>query len=169
MTDSPSPDEHPVLCHVDIVVDTNIWIHAGNPGVDKYTEAQRFVLALYGSETILCFDVGAANNEATNRSKILSEYKERVGGSGVGQQILSALLQSGRWASVSSTVTNAQRQIINQNVPDASDRVFAKVATNSDSRALISHDEAAFHANCKKALAKKCGVAVQSCSEVLAA
>ena len=157
-----------ILSEVDMVVDTNVWMHASNPEVDTFKAALDFVVVLLRSSTVLCFDIGASLNEAGNRSRILSEYRAQVKGTGVGTKILEALLQSERWVNVSDKVTDAERKVINQYVHDVSDRVFARVATNSESHSLISHDTRAFHKECKTQLRKKCGVQVSSCSEVLA-
>ena len=167
-----SPDqirqEGITLSEIDVVVDTNIWLHANNPTVDTFAAALEFVRTLLRSSTVLCFDTGVSLTEACNRSRILSEYLAQIKGSGVGKKILEELLQSGRWTDVSGKVTNAQRKVIDQNVPDKRDRVFAKVATNSKSQSLISHDKKAFRTKCKAQLQQKCGVRVSTCSEVLA-
>ena len=100
-----SPDqirqEGITLSEIDVVVDTNIWLHANNPTVDTFAAALEFVRTLLRSSTVLCFDTGVSLTEACNRSRILSEYLAQIKGSGVGKKILEELLQSGRWTDVS--------------------------------------------------------------------
>lgn len=153
----------------DIVVDTNIWIHAGNPGVDEYEDALRFVIALKASRVAICFESGASPSEAKNESKILSEYYAQVQGSGVGRQVLTYMLANSRWTTVDPKVPHDQHRAINRNVNDPSDRIFARVATKSAGKRLVTHDKRAFPPKCKKALRKACNVSVQSCAETLVA
>ena len=162
------PEKGLTLDLEDIVVDTNIWMHASNPDVDTFIDALEFVLSLKRSPTLLCFDTGASINEAENRSKILSEYRAHIGDSGVGSHVLAHLLNSGRWTDIDPKVVSSQRKVILQNIPDSSDHIFAKVATNSKCRSLISHDYTAFHQKCKAALKAACKVRVLTCSEILA-
>jgi len=157
-----------MLQSADVVIDTNVLVHANNPELDKFESATKFVKAILDSAVLICLDSGASASEAESASRILSEYWSHVRGRGLGSILLEAMLSRKLWTSVDiSNLPQAYRKLFNQNIPDSTDRVFAKVASNSISKLLVSHDGHAFSDSCKKILATKCGISVQSCAEYL--
>ncbi len=124
----------------DVVVDTNVWAHADNPTEARQADAVGFLNQLLGSDTKLCVDPGFSLDEAQNRSKIGSEYLTHLSALPVASAILAALANSGRVSFVATSVPTPIRRIINRTVHDPSDRIFVKVAHNSESQVLCSHD-----------------------------
>ena len=150
----------------DIVLDTNVLVHSNSPNSDKFDAAVELVGDLMDSRTSICFDEGAHPKEANSRSRILSEYWKNVPGNSLAGQLLARLFQTQRWRNVSSTIQERHARVINQNVPDRSDRVFARVAMNSLEKRLVTHDSTAFHGPCKRKLKSKCDIVVCAASEV---
>lgn len=129
----------------DVVVDTNIFMHAGD-GRDAtlQTSAIDFIEKLISASTLLCVDEGYSINEAENTSYIWSEYLRQIQESTVGRSAIAFLAQSGRLSEVSRDVPEQVARVIRRVVRDRTDRVFVQVAMNSNERVLVSHDERAF-------------------------
>lgn len=153
---------------VDIVVDTNVFVHSHNSASKRYPEALQFLLDLRESVTVLCFDAEASPDESLNTSRILTEYRTRIPGHSTAAKIVSQILQSTeRWRSVSDHVpVGPERSCITKEVRDGRDRLLARVALNTSERVLVTHDDRAFPARTCKLLSKTCGMAVLTAGEV---
>lgn len=149
----------------DIVLDTNVLMHCDNPTEIRCENARALVKALVESKTSLCVDEGFSRLEADNRSRIGSEYLEKLKSGSLGNALVARLAQTGRIAFVSTTVTNRIRRIVTRYVTDKSDRVFAKVAANSVERVLVSHDFAAFSNNVRSTLKRDAQITVEAAAE----
>ena len=128
----------------DFTVDTNVLMHASNPGEPLCENAAKFLIRVRAAKTLLCVDEGFSLNEADNRSHIGSEYLTKLHIGTIGHALIAELARIGRLAVVSRTVPQAMARKINQTVSDKSDRVFARVAHNSQDKTLVSHDFVAF-------------------------
>lgn len=63
----------------DVVVDTNVWVHASNPGEQRFEAALEFLeKLLYSASILLCVDEGFSLDEASNRSLIGREYLDNI-------------------------------------------------------------------------------------------
>jgi hypothetical protein len=124
----------------DVVVDTNVWAHADNPNEPRQTDAIAFLTDLLGGTTEVCVDPGFSLVESENRSKIGSEYLAHLSALPFASATLATLSNSGRVSFVSTAVPDRVRRIINRVICDSSDRVFVKVAHNTNSGVLCSHD-----------------------------
>lgn len=144
----------------DIVVDTNVLVHAANAANEHYDASVALLRAVIDSDTQLCFELGAAAVEAANRSRILSEYWEYVPSSSFPAIVLATLLQRGQWHCVVHQVPDGVRRCINQHVFDPTDRIFARVAHNSIEHVLVTHDGAAFPPGSCDVLRRHCGLTV---------
>jgi predicted nucleic acid-binding protein len=152
----------------DIVIDTNVFVHANNPdNVDRQRESLTFLEAMCASATFLCVDEGFDYlEEAKNRSRIASEYLRHVRAGMYGHYLLQFLARSGRIAFVAGRVPKPISRKIQQKVPNRGDCMFVKVAHNSQGRALVSHDERDFSKRIRKVLKDELGV---TCVEAHAA
>ena len=90
-------------------------------------------------------------NESENGSLIGSEYLRHLAMCPLDSAALARLASTSRIAEVSSQVPDDVRKRINQMVHDPSDRVFVKVANNSSSGLLCSHDFRHFPVAMRKA------------------
>lgn len=145
----------------DIVIDTNVFVHANNPDdAERQKQSLTFLEAMRASATCLCVDEGFDYlNEAQNRSRIASEYLQHVRAGMYGQYLLQLLAASGRIAIVAARVPKQVSRKIRQKIPNRGDCMFVRVAHNSQGRALVSHDESDFPKHIRKVLKEELGVA----------
>jgi hypothetical protein len=151
----------------DIVVDTNVFVHASNPGVTYYSEANSLVTSLEGSSTSLCVDEGFDLEPTHNRSLIGCEYITHLHFGMPAYALVYQLAHTGRIRIVPRCVTAAIGRKINQIIAIPRDRTFLKVAINSHDHFLCSHDFRHF-SNCKRVKVKNVfDVRVKTAGETL--
>jgi len=153
----------------DIVVDTNVLVHASNPAVALHEAALLFVTALTTSKSMLCVDEGFDIREANNRSLIASEYRQHLIVGMVGYSVIVALASSGRVKQVAKAVNAATRNRVRKLVPrKPRDRTFIHVAINSTEHVVVSHDFDDFSADVRRQLQRDIGVHVIDAGESVA-
>lgn len=138
----------------DIVIDTNVWAHAGNAQEPRQSSAIALIEALLATATLVCVDSGFDAVESRNRSQIWSEYLARIPEATLGRLALANLLQAGRIREVARQVNPHAARKIRNAVHDPTDRVFVKVALNTVEQVLVSHDTAAFTPSAKLQLSE---------------
>jgi len=127
---------------VDIVVDTNVFLHAENSQESRRAQAAGLLLALQNKTctTLLCVDEGFDLEEAKNRSQIGSEYLKHLRHGTLAFAVVVHLLGSLRIKQVRRGVpSNVSRRIIQQGVTGV-DRTFIQVTYNSRDKTLACHD-----------------------------
>jgi len=124
----------------DIVVDTNVFVHASNPVVTYCAEAKILLTALKNGTTLLCIDEGYNEDPARNQSLIGGEYQENIKPIMLAHAIIAELASTLRIKQVPKRVQPAIAKKINQNIPIPRDKTFLKVAINSENHFLCSHD-----------------------------
>lgn len=126
---------------VDIVIDTNVFMHsADNRQFGFQKPARRLLDLLKKCDTKLCVDPGFHPDPARNRSYIGHEYFEHIRFVHPAFAVIVLLGRAGRIVETSKSVERRAQKIIRQLVTDKTDRVFVKVTFNSQSRTLVSHD-----------------------------
>ena len=148
----------------DVVVDTNVFVHSDNPGVDEFESSLRFMNRLLESLVALCIDDGFNVDESKNRSLIGNEYFKHIKGT-LAKSVLAHLAQNQRIKVVGKSVEHSQRKLILQSVSNKRDRNFLFVALNSSSKHLVSHDFRDFNKSKRKFINKKVGVIFATASE----
>jgi predicted nucleic acid-binding protein len=136
----------------DIVIDTNVLLHASDTRQEFHGDCLQFLTFMIECETKICLDNGWHPVEAKNRSKIMSEYLRFVQHGTVAHALMALLAQSMRIKVITTRVDQRSSKAINAYVRDPTDRCFVKVALNSQGRLLVSHDFAAMNAHCRKML-----------------
>ena len=58
-TDPPTELEPTPFLAVDIVIDTNVWVHVDNQAVSQHESARSLITRLLHSSTMICFDLDA--------------------------------------------------------------------------------------------------------------
>lgn len=124
----------------DLVVDTNVFVHASNPGVTYCTEARNLMTALKEVLTVLRVDEGFDVDPARNRSLIGGEYLEHLHIGMLAFAFVSTLASTDRIKEVPRYVSPAVGRKVNRIIPKPRDRTFLKVAITSQDRFLASHD-----------------------------
>jgi hypothetical protein len=126
----------------EITVDTNVFKHANNKIEPRQAIAAAFISSLLASNSKLCVDEGFDMAPAKNRSLIGGEYLEKLVIGELGYIAVATLASKGRISFVSKSVPAAIGKKTNQMIPDKRDRTFVRVAYNSSSQYLVSHDYA---------------------------
>jgi hypothetical protein len=125
----------------DIVLDTNVLVHADNPEEVRQHASRELLIELRDRETHLCVDEGFDLNESKNRSVIGCEYLKHLRFGMLGLAVVAHLASSLRVRQVSRSMPQGVARLIRQQgVPKGADRIFLYVAYNSQSKTLTCHD-----------------------------
>lgn len=109
---------------VDIVLDTNVLMHAENPEEPRMPMCCELVSQMTNCATHLCVDEGFDLDEAKNRSVIGSEYLKHLRFGMVGYELVKHLAVSQRVKQKSRNVPqNVSRHIVQQ-VRKGPDRIY---------------------------------------------
>jgi hypothetical protein len=152
----------------DIVIDANVFLHVENDQEIRQRDCQRLVVLLRESETTLCVDLGFELEESKNRSYIGSEYWRHLRVGSPGYEIVSYLARSGRMAFLSHHVPPAVVRHVRQ-IAKGPDRVYVRVAFNSQEKVLASHDFGDIPGTVRERLRKAIGVSIVDAEEAIAA
>lgn len=144
----------------DVVIDTNVLVHAENKAIKVHQECVDFINYLTDSSESLCFDEGFAWHETFNKSQIAHEYLNNLRYGTMGYMLVVRLATSKRITEVSRTVSKRATNIITQTVSKRRDRVFLKVAFNSENKILISNDFEDFQVPKRTLFRKQLGLQV---------
>lgn len=149
----------------DIVVDTNVLMHASNPQEPRFDAAKNFLERFVQVHTCLCVDEGFDIDESRNRSLIGGEYLDRLSPGTIGYAVISMLALDGRLSMVPTRVADPVRRKINQMIGNSRDRTFVRVAVNSGGRVLVSHDYSDFPVPIRNKINLELGVLVEDASD----
>ena len=145
----------------DVVVDTNVFVHADNEAEQRHEKAVEFLECLLDSETSLVLDSGFDLDPGKNESLIGQEYLKHLGPTTLGHIILSYLAQNERTSHIPrSSFGAAMRNAVNQMISNTRDRTFVLVAANTCDKVLCSHDFRDFPARKRRDIERKFDVAV---------
>lgn len=125
---------------IDLVLDTNILLHAANPIEARNADCVELLRLFWSNEIKICVDEGFSIEQSRNRSQIGSEYLARVIHGTLGYALILHLAQNQRISIASRKVAETTNRVINRHVRSKNDRIFIKVAHNSSSKTLVSHD-----------------------------
>jgi hypothetical protein len=128
----------------DVVIDTDVLMHAENPETSEYQTSRGFIEQLIGSNTAVCFDLGFDTDEARNRSAIASEYFNHLPPGSLGLAMIYECALADRVRTVSTKVSAAVNRAIRQLIWDKSDQKFVKVVVNSEEHVLVTHNDSHF-------------------------
>jgi hypothetical protein len=145
----------------DIVIDTNVLVHASNQAIPFHAAALLLVSVLNDSSTSLCVDEGFHVAEALNQSLIGGEYNQHLIIGMIGYAIVATLANTGRLKQVPRRVPRATAKTVQRLVPrNPRDRTFIHVTINSTEHILVSHDFDDFPGGVRKDLQRQVGVSV---------
>lgn len=153
----------------DVVVDTNVFLHADDPSTPHQSAARELVVALVNGHIALCVDKKNANSgDGDYNSLILAEYAKHVRATMLAFPILQQLL-AGRGAKfVPRAVPDGIRKQIRQAVPgNTRDRTFVQTAYNTESGVLASHDFTDFPLGVRAGLKARTGVRVATADAIV--
>jgi predicted nucleic acid-binding protein len=144
----------------DVVIDTNVLLHAQNPTEQRCAESLQLLQLLLEASTALCVDEGFAHDETLNRSHIGAEYLQKLRAGSFALEVIVALAARGRIRHVPRRAPLATAGKINQLLRNRVDRVFLSVAFNSTEKILVSHDYKDFQIPKRRDIASSLGVNV---------
>jgi hypothetical protein len=152
----------------DVVVDTNVLMHADDPRQSHQEDAQALLKGLNLGLVSLCVDEGFNVDEAQNKSLIGGEYFERLSHTHTAMAVLAHLFSTGGIVFVSRAVPRATRNAIQQCVRNKRDRTFLCVAHNSADQVLCSEDLIDMQRRKRQSLRRSTGVEILGVADVRA-
>jgi predicted nucleic acid-binding protein len=145
----------------DIVIDTNVLCHASDPRQARQEDAVNLLECLRGAAGVsLAIDPDGSLDEAVNRSQIIAEYLQYLPPGTLGRQLLQHLAASSRLRFHEPSLSVGDARWLNQLLRNRMDRVFVKVAANSQERVLVSHDYEDFQKRKRQDIKKRLGVRI---------
>jgi hypothetical protein len=150
---------------IDLVVDTCTLVHA-NSETDYQESSIELINKLIMNNTLLVVDEGFDLNETTNRSYIGLEYIKHIAPGMLAYGLLQHIALNGRFKFVSNRVPNATKNHIEQIIRNKKDRMFLRVALNSEEKKLISHDYTDYQKAKRKTIKTKLKVEILDASEI---
>lgn len=151
----------------DLVIDTNVLVHASSGDAIRQEESVDLLTYLLSSTELICLDPEYTGHETTNTSYIGHEYLNHLKFGMLGYAFLTSMAQNQRILEISSSVPVAITRKINQCMANNHDRVFIKVAINSNNKTLVTHDFTDFADAKRKHLKKTFQIIVVVASEYL--
>lgn len=124
----------------DVVIDTNVLVHAQNPNEQRFEDSTNLIDTILDSNTDLCVDEGFSEEEAKNKSAICSEYFDQLCFGSLGFTLIVQLAHQNRIKQLGRRAPHQISRRINQILRKKSDRNFLNVAYNSVEKVLVSHD-----------------------------
>jgi predicted nucleic acid-binding protein len=153
---------------VDLVLDTNLLMHADDKRQSHREDAKRLLDQLRDGTTALCVDDGFDLDESKNKSLIGGEYFERLTATNTATAIIAHLFASNRVEFVSRTTPQAVKKCIEQCVRKKRDRTFLAVAHNSKEQVLGSHDYEDMQSKKRRHIKSSTGVKILESAQVRA-
>ena len=150
----------------DIVLDANVLAHSNNPErTDYFASANDLLSILLTTHTKLCLEKGFSLDPATNKSRILHEYRPFLINGTLAYTLIATLAGSDRIAGTDTRVSPQNAKLIKNKVNDNTDRIFIRVALNTVDRVLVSHDDDAFPDAVRSLFKAEISVRVVDCME----
>ncbi len=151
----------------DVVVDTNVMLHAQNPNEGRFSDSQALLRCLLEIPISLCVDEGFDISQERNRSHIGAEYLEHLRFGSIGYTVISHLASNSRIKHLPRLAPRPVSRRINQLLRNRRDRVFLNVAYNSIDMILVSHDYIDFQQNKRDTIQDELEVSVVDASACL--
>ncbi len=127
----------------DIVVDTNVWVHATDRGDGLLSDdAAAFVVRLLESRTSICVDPGACIPATATTSRIWAEYRDQqlLNPARAEYFVLAALYSDQRVTEVAPRTNTRYTKVLRRLIYDKDDRIFVRVAVETNDQTLVSND-----------------------------
>jgi hypothetical protein len=152
----------------DLVVDTNVLVHAENVESGYHEPSLALLEALEGGTiTAICVDAGFDPEEAKNKSAIYSEYLRFLGPQTYPMVLIARLAAWGRLDLLDRPPVST-KNVVRRLVPgDMIDRRFLEIASVATAKTLVSHDYEDFHVECRERAANVLGVAIVEAVDVI--
>jgi hypothetical protein len=151
----------------DLVVDTNVFVHAENTGVDYHASAKTLLKFLLNSEHRLGLDEGFSLDSSKNTSIIASEYLTHVRAGMLAYSLLLVVTSQNRINPIPKKLITQNKQKVKRYVRNKVDRVFLSVAIGTENKALISNDFEDFNHKKRLSLFALFGATIKCSNDIL--
>jgi hypothetical protein len=116
----------------DVVIDTNVLVHASNCNYEKQQDCIDFINSIMSSSEFMCIDEYGGT--------IVGEYKRHLKPGMMGHTLFFKLIKDKRIKEIDRSIDAAINKKINQSGIIKSDRVFVRITYKSEDKILVSHD-----------------------------
>lgn len=152
--------------HADVVIDTNVLAHSGNPMSHHHADALDFIISVVDEDgrSWVMDDNGKAA-PLLESSLLWSEYQQTLAPTSVAMILFQQMLSRGRVcfaARPSQDVRNKIRRLVPRN---GKDRVVLGAAVNSGSKWLVTNDQTDFSDSVRDECGRDWGVRVSAVGE----
>ena len=124
----------------DIVIDTCTLKHANDPNSKYFESSVEFINKMFDNTTNCAVDEGFTLDETTNRSYIGLEFIKHLQPGSLGYNLILYFINNLRLVFVSNKIPNNHKNYIEQIIINKKDRMFLRVAYNTNEKTLASHD-----------------------------
>jgi hypothetical protein len=128
----------------DIVVDTNVWMHAQTPGQKYMGRAIALCQCMRYGRCVLRLDSGFHITESRNRSRIGSEYHDKLrfdrNPGKLSVETIALLFRTRRVKEASIAIDRGPKKILEKLIKKPRDRTFVRVTRNTLERTFVTHD-----------------------------
>lgn len=151
---------------VDIVIDTCTLKHANDPKSKYFEDSVEFIQKMFGNTTNCAVDEGFTLDETTNQSYIGLEFIKHLQPSSLGYNLIVHLIQNLRLDFVSNKLPQGDKNYIEQLIRNKKDRMFLRVAYNTQEKTLVSHDFTDYQKSKRKKIKKDKSIEIVTAEEV---
>jgi len=152
----------------ELVVDTNIFLHASNEGV-KYCDSARSLLkVIIQNDIAICVDDVYDSNPARTTSRIGSEYERYITPGTHGHTMLLTIINSGKIKQIEKKKYNTQKRILTRIIRDKTDLVFVVISIGVAGQTLASNDFEDLSQRKRLTINNKFGVSIVTSIELMA-
>jgi hypothetical protein len=151
---------------IDLVLDTNVLVHASNDREDRQIDSVQLITYLLASTELICVDTGFDTNETVNKSYVGYEYLKHLKNGMLGYAFVVQMALNKRICEVTRQTKVNTTRAINQCMSNNHDKVFIKVAVNSNDKILITHDFTDFALSKRTHLKKTLGIDILVASDI---
>jgi hypothetical protein len=152
----------------DVVVDTNVLMHASDPRERLCPAARQFAEKILGTDVKICVDEGFDTDPAKNRSLIGHEYLTHIRFGSFAYGFILKLAGQRRISPLSRHVDPRAKKLILQRLRKPVDRIFVSVTINSLEAILVSHDFEDFSAEKRVEFRRELDVHIITAADALA-
>ncbi len=125
---------------IDIVIDTCTLKHANDPKSKYFEDSVEFINKMFANSINCVVDEGFTLDESTNESYIGLEFIKHLQPGSMGYNLVLHFIQNLRLVFVSNKIPNADKNYIERLIRNKKDRIFLRVAYNTQEKTLVSHD-----------------------------
>ncbi len=151
---------------IDIVLDTCTLVHANNSDSDYQEHSIILINKLLENSTLVTVDEGFSLDESNHSSYIALEYLKHLSPGMLGHSLLSFLASNERFNFISNKVPKSTKNYIEQKIRNKKDRMFLRIAYNSQEKTLASHDYTDYQKNKRKTIKKDINVLIVDAEDI---